>query len=105
MISAGGVPMRTRMTVAAVSTARLVVFALSSTLIVVAMVAVLGAQQDGASLTITYPPEDEYITGRVVLQARVTPFSAAVSRVSFFADGRLVCSVDHRPFDCPWDAG
>ena len=29
----------------------------------------------------------------------------AVDRVSFFADGRLVCAVEKPPFSCPWDAG
>ena len=97
--------MPTRMTVGAVPTTRLVVSALASSLIVAAMAAMLEARQDGVSLTITYPPADEYISGPVVLQARVSPFSAAVNHVSFFADGRLACSVDHRPFDCRWDAG
>lgn len=79
--------------------------ALASTLIVVAMAAVLAAQQAGVSLSITYPPEDEYVGGPVVLRARVIPSSTAVTRVTFTVDGRLVCTVVRPPFDCPWDAG
>jgi Ca-activated chloride channel family protein len=41
----------------------------------------------------------------VALAAVVDPPGAGVERVSFFADGRLVCGVDRAPFTCPWDAG
>jgi len=74
-------------------------------LVVAVMAAVPAAQEAGVSLTVTFPVQDEYISGPVVLQARVIPLSTAVARVSFFADGRLVCDLDRRPFDCPWDAG
>ena len=64
------------------------------------------AQAPGApAIRITAPENDTYVTGRVVLTAAIEPAGAAVERVSFFADGRLVCAVDRPPFTCPWDAG
>jgi len=82
-----------------------VCLALASALLVVVVAAELTAQQGGVSVTITYPSEDEYLGGPVVLSARVVPFSTAVTRVTFMADGRLVCTVVRPPYDCPWDAG
>src|SRR5262245_11658704 len=68
-----------------------------------------GAAQDapasaGSALSITSPAENAYITGSVLLQARVDPASA-VRQMTFFADGRSVCVVVQPPFDCAWDAG
>ena len=57
------------------------------------------------TIRITSPEPDSYISGAQVLKAAIDPASAAVERVSFFADGRLVCAVDKPPFSCPWDAG
>jgi Ca-activated chloride channel family protein len=57
------------------------------------------------AIRITAPENDTYVTGRVVLSAVLEPAAAAVERVSFFADGRLVCAVEQPPFACPWDAG
>ena len=57
------------------------------------------------SIRITAPQNDTYVTGGAVLTAVIEPATAAVERVSFFADGRLVCAVDRPPFTCPWDAG
>ena len=68
----------------------------------------LAARQTPAgapAVRITAPENDTYVTGRVVLTAAIDPAGAAVERVSFFADGRLVCAVDRPPFTCPWDAG
>jgi Ca-activated chloride channel family protein len=73
--------------------------------IVAIAAAALSAQEARVSLTITFPPEDSYISGPVVLRARIDPPSAAVTRMSFFADGRLICNVDRPPFECAWDAG
>ncbi len=59
----------------------------------------------GTAIRITAPENDTYVTGRAVLRATIEPAGARVERVSFFADGRLVCAVDQAPFECPWDAG
>jgi Ca-activated chloride channel family protein len=56
------------------------------------------------TLTIVSPPEGSYITGTLVLKARVDA-SSAPRQVTFFADGRSVCTVVTPPFECAWDAG
>ena len=57
------------------------------------------------AIRITSPENDTYVSGAQTLKAAIEPASAAVERVSFFADGHLVCAVDKPPFTCPWDAG
>ena len=55
-------------------------------------------------LVISSPAEGSYITGPVLLQVRAkTP--GAVRAVTFFADGRSVCTLVRPPFECNWDAG
>ena len=55
-------------------------------------------------LAISSPAEGSYITGPVLLQVRAkTP--GTVRTVTFFADGRSVCTVARPPFECNWDAG
>lgn len=55
-------------------------------------------------LVITSPADGSYVTGPVLLQARhATP--GAVRSLTFFADGRSVCTVVRPPFECNWDAG
>jgi Ca-activated chloride channel family protein len=55
-------------------------------------------------VTIVSPSEGSYITGPLLLQARVDA-SAATRQVTFFADGRSVCTLVTPPFECAWDAG
>jgi Ca-activated chloride channel family protein len=62
------------------------------------------AAQAAPAIRITAPEADTYVTGRVVLTATIDG-AATVERVSFFADGRLVCAVERAPYACPWDAG
>lgn len=57
------------------------------------------------TIRITAPENDSYVSGSIMLKAAIEPASAAVERVSFFADGRLVCAVDKAPYSCAWDAG
>src|SRR5262249_46961014 len=56
------------------------------------------------TISIVSPTEGAYITGAVVLQAKASA-SAQVREMTFFADGRSVCTVIHAPFECPWEAG
>lgn len=56
------------------------------------------------SLTIVSPPEGGYVTGAVMLQAKAADPSA-VRQMTFFADGRSLCTLIHPPFECAWDAG
>ena len=55
-------------------------------------------------LVISSPAEGSYITGPVLLQARAKS-PGTVRAVTFFADGRSVCTVARPPFECNWDAG
>jgi len=65
----------------------------------------LTAQAPDISLVFLSPEEGGYASGPTPVRVRVDPASAAVSSVSLFADGRLVCTLDHPPFECAWDAG
>lgn len=58
-------------------------------------------------LRVVSPADGAYVSGLVTLRAVVDPPPSAprVVRVTFFADGRQVCTRDAPPFDCPWDAG
>lgn len=56
-------------------------------------------------LTVTTPADGTYMTGPVVLQARVLPAGTAVRLITFFADGRRLCTMAAPPWQCHWDAG
>jgi Ca-activated chloride channel family protein len=55
-------------------------------------------------LVITSPADGSFVTGPVLLQARPAA-PGAVRSLTFFADGRSVCTVVRPPFECNWDAG
>jgi VWFA-related protein len=64
-----------------------------------------GAGQDAApALTIVAPREDAILTGVVELRAEAPP-DVAVRTMTFFVDGRMVCTLEAPPFRCNWDAG
>jgi Ca-activated chloride channel homolog len=62
------------------------------------------AAQDGPTLTISSPTADAIVTGPTRLEAAINP-PADVQNVSFFVDGRLVCTADRAPYSCSWDPG
>jgi Ca-activated chloride channel family protein len=62
------------------------------------------ARQAEARLVIVSPAPESYITGPVMLQVR-TGRPDQVRQVTFFADGRSVCTIVSPPFECAWDAG
>jgi VWFA-related protein len=68
----------------------------------------IDAQRANLAVRIVAPEPDTLITGAVTLRARIEPPEAAsdVTRLLFYADGRLVCTVTEpsRP-ECTWDAG
>ncbi len=81
-----------------------------SGLIVVLLGAALsaGAQTPDLSLRIVSPGPDTYLSGAVLLKAVIDPPRRAreIERVLFYADGRLVCTVEDPAIaECPWDAG
>lgn len=64
----------------------------------------VAAQDPAGGLKIVSPPEGSYITGPVTIQVKADD-PAAVREVTFFADGRNVCTSARPPFECTWDAG
>lgn len=66
------------------------------------------AQAPDLSVRIVSPGPDTYLSGPVLLKAIIEPPPRArdATRVVFYADGRLVCTVaDAARAECPWDAG
>jgi VWFA-related protein len=70
-----------------------------------ASVAVRAQQGAAPVLEIESPEDGSYVSGLTRLRARVEPAAAGVDRLTFYADGRIVCVLDHPPFECQWDAG
>jgi Ca-activated chloride channel family protein len=63
------------------------------------------AQAPAVSLTFLAPVDGGYTSGLTTIRIQVDPPGAPVSSVNLFADGRLVCTLDHAPFECAFDAG
>jgi Ca-activated chloride channel family protein len=57
-----------------------------------------------AQLRIVSPEGGAYVSGLTLLEARIEP-AASAATVTFFVDGRQVCTLIHPPFECEWDAG
>jgi VWFA-related protein len=74
--------------------------------IAAALSAVVTAQPPApaAQLKIVSPDNESFVSGPTLLRAMVEP-ADAVAAVTFFADGRQVCTLNHPPFECEWDAG
>ena len=84
---------------------RLVVF---STMVALALglEAAQPPASDGSApqIAIVSPENNSFVSGPTLLRVRIEPQDAATA-VTFFADGRQVCLVNHLPFECEWDAG
>lgn len=72
--------------------------------LLVAGVLSIGASGQSPGLQITEPGPGTIVTGALRLQASITT-PAAVDVVTFFVDGRSVCSMKQPPFGCTWEAG
>jgi Ca-activated chloride channel family protein len=57
------------------------------------------------ALAIVEPAAGRYVSGRVMLRARLEPEGVAVVRLNFTADGHSVCTREAPPWECEWDAG
>jgi len=65
----------------------------------------LNAGQSGSSeLRIVSPPRDSYLSGPTRLEAEVAP-ATDLKTLTFFVDGRQVCSITQAPLEGEWDAG
>jgi Ca-activated chloride channel family protein len=62
------------------------------------------AHAQEAAVAILSPGNGAYLTGPTLLRARVTPDGVAAG-LTFFVDGRQVCTLKSEPFECEWDAG
>jgi VWFA-related protein len=62
------------------------------------------ASSQESPLVITAPKEGAVIVGATTLEASL-PGGEPVSKVSFSVNGRLVCTSEHPPWACHWDAG
>lgn len=65
----------------------------------------LAAQDTPPAIKVVSPENGAYVSGTTPLKAELSPASLEVERVSFFADGKLVCTLEHAPYECDWDAG
>lgn len=63
------------------------------------------AQQTTEEVVFESPDNNSYVSGPSTIRVRVVPRSVEVRSVSLFADGRLVCTLERPPYECPWDAG
>jgi Ca-activated chloride channel family protein len=70
-----------------------------------AMSIAVGAQ--APSLRITSPAAETLVSGPTRREAVVEPpdVAGAVESVTFFVNGRIVCTAQHPPFGCGWDPG
>lgn len=64
----------------------------------------LDAVPAAAAVAIASPTSESYVSGVTLLSAALDA-SVQVGSVTFFVDGRQLCSVDAPPFECQWDAG
>jgi Ca-activated chloride channel homolog len=80
--------------------------AVSVALLALALAVASGSGQAPApKLRILSPEPGTYAVGSVMVRAAVEPAGQAVTRMTFFVDGRQVCTVDAPPFQCEWSAG
>jgi len=56
-------------------------------------------------LRILWPPDLSVVTGEVTIRTSIDPAGTPVERMQFFGDGRLICTVEKPPFECPWNVG
>jgi VWFA-related protein len=69
------------------------------------MVASVPSQESGRSIVFVSPVDGGYISGPTTVSVRIVPAGETAKSVSLFADGTLLCTLEHPPYTCPWDAG
>ena len=62
-------------------------------------------QDEAVRIVFTMPEEGAYASGPMSVAIRLEPAGTPVRSVTLFADGRLLCTREREPFECPWDAG
>jgi Ca-activated chloride channel homolog len=78
-----------------------------NTLAAIVVVSVAAGATQAPVLRITSPRPDAIVSGSTGIEIAIEPASeaAAVQKVTFFADGRVACTVERPPFACHWQAG
>ena len=78
-----------------------------SALAAIAVVSAATGAAQAPALRITSPLPDAIVSGTTRIEIAIQPASeaAAVQKVTFFADGRVACTVEKAPFVCLWEAG
>ena len=62
-------------------------------------------QESAPEIVFDNPVDNGYISGPTTVSVRIVPATTPVKSVSLFADGQLLCALEHAPYKCPWDAG
>jgi VWFA-related protein len=77
------------------------------TLAAIAVVSIATGASQAPALRITSPAPDAIVSGSTRIDVAIEPQSeaAAVQKVTFYADGRVACTVERAPFSCLWEAG
>ena len=78
------------------------------TALVVASASIIASgpvQESGPEIVFDNPVDNGYISGPTAVSVRIVPATTPVKSVSLFADGQLLCALEHPPYKCPWDAG
>ena len=79
---------------------------LTALLVASASVIASGPVQESApEIVFDNPVDNGYISGPTTVSVRIVPATTPVKSVSLFADGQLLCALEHAPYKCPWDAG
>jgi Ca-activated chloride channel homolog len=79
--------------------------ATAATIVALLLITSGTAQAPSPTLRILAPSAGTYASGSVMVRAAVEPAEPPVERMTFFVDGRQVCTVDGPPFQCEWNAG
>ena len=56
--------------------------------------------QQGPSIDILSPDENSYISGSITMSAKLMLANTPIERISFFADGKLICAVEQVSYVC-----
>ena len=74
------------------------------TFVLAATASMIVAAHQAPSLRITSPTRETVVSGPTRVEVTLAP-AADVQTVTFFANGRLVCTAERPPFACDWDPG
>ncbi len=74
-------------------------------ILLIAVVLVATGRTQQPKVRILAPSDGGFVSGEVTIKAAVDPAGSSVLRMAFFVDGRLMCTLEHAPFECSWNAG